>query len=109
MSIKFEWVIMLMLSVFLAAVSYKAGNEIEELSANLAECNNFTAQLQASIAKQNAEIDAANKQLGNYAARLAENNETWSKRLEAQKKKIRSVKGCDEFLGYLKQMVEGLK
>lgn len=109
MSVKVVGAIIAAFALLLGIVVFKAGNEIKELSARLVECNNFSASLQISVAKQNEAIEAANKSLNEYSLQLIENNETWGKKLAEQKKKVQSVKSCDDSLGYLKQMVEGLK
>lgn len=109
MSIKVAGAVIAALVLLLGIVVFKAGNEIKDLSARLVECNNFSASLQISVAKQNEAIEAANKSLNEYSLQIKENNETWSRKLAEQKKKAQSVKSCDDSLGYLKRMVEGLK
>lgn len=109
MSIKVAGAIIAALVLLLGIVVFKADNEIKDLSALLVECNNFSASLQISVAKQNEAIEAANKSLNEYSLQLKENNETWSRKLAEQKKKVQNVKSCDDSLRYLKQMAEGLK
>lgn len=109
MSIKVAGAIIAAFVLLLGIVVFKAGNEIKDLSSQLVECNNFSASLQISVARQNEAIEAANKSLNEYSLQLKENNETWSKKLAEQKKKVQNVKSCDDSLDYLKQMVEGLK
>lgn len=80
-----------------------------ELENDYVKCQVYSQNLEHSIKRQNEAIEAANKSLSEYSTQLAENNKTWSKRIEAQKSKIQNVKSCDDSLSYLREMVEGLK
>lgn len=81
-------------------------NKLEE---KYVKCEVMVKNFEQAVKRQNEAIVAANKSLNEYSLQLKENNETWSKKLAEQMKKVQNVKSCDDSLDYLKQMVEGLK
>ena len=86
-----------------------SNTKYDRLEEEYVKCGVTAKNFELAIKRQNEAILASNKSLAEYSSQLKENNETWSKRLAEQKKKVQSVKSCDDSLEYLKQMVEGLR
>lgn len=65
--------------------------------------------LEVQIRSQNEMIDSLHRDLKLYGERISENNATYTKRLNALQKKIKTIKNDTEAVEYLRSMLNELR